>query len=62
MSRRSVNVEPIMLPVPAMVSRSGVILLVAMCAALRCVAMRAMAAARGKGPVEPGLKVGEGED
>ena len=61
MSRRSVNVEPIMLPVPAIVSRSGVILLVAMCAALRCVAMRAMAAARENGPVEPGLKVGEGE-
>lgn len=32
--------------------------LVAECAVLRCVAIRAMAAARGEGPVNPGLEVG----
>lgn len=32
--------------------------LVAVCAVLRCVAIRAMAAARGEGPVKPGLEVG----
>lgn len=34
--------------------------LVAMCPALRCFAIRAIAAARGNGPVKPGLEVGEG--
>lgn len=34
--------------------------LVAMCAALRCFAIRAIAAARGERPVKPGLEVGGG--
>lgn len=55
MSARSVNVEPITLPEPAIVSKRGVIEVVAACAAFRWEAMRAMAAGRGEGPVEPGL-------
>lgn len=55
MSARSVNVEPITLPEPAIVSRRGIIEVVAACAAFRWEAMRAMAAGRGDGPVEPGL-------
>lgn len=48
--------EPITLPEPAIVSRTGIIEVVAACAAFRWEAMRAMAAGRGDGPVEPGLQ------
>lgn len=61
MSARSVNVEPITLPEPAIVSRSGTIDVVAAWAAFRWEAMRAMAARRGEGPVEPGLYGEHGE-
>ncbi len=59
-SARSVNVEPITLPEPAIVSRRGIIEVVAACAAFRWEAMRAMAAGRGDGPVEPGLRESRG--
>ena len=55
MSARSVKVEPITLPEPAIVSKRGIIDVVAACAAFRWEAMRPMAAGRGEGPVEPGL-------
>lgn len=61
MSARSVNVEPITLPEPAIVSRRGIIEVVAACAAFRWEAMRAMAAGRGDGPVEPGLEERHGK-
>ncbi len=54
-SRRSEKVDPITLPAPAMVSSTGVMVVVEACAALRWDAILAMAAGRGEEPVEPGL-------
>ena len=56
MSRRSSNVEPMTLPVPAMFSRTVLTVLVERCAALRRSAIRAIASGRGEGPVFPGLR------
>ena len=58
-SARSVKVEPNTVPPPAMVSSNGITLEVARCAALRCLAIRAMADSRDEEPAAPGLREGE---
>lgn len=50
--------EPNTVPPPAMVSSNGITLEVARCAALRCLAIRAMADSRDEEPVAPGLREG----
>ena len=57
MSRRSSNVEPMIKPPPAIVSRTGVTVFVLRWARLRALAIRAMADGRGWLPVEPGWKL-----
>lgn len=58
MSARSANVEPRTVPPPAMVSSNGTTLEVAAWAALRWVAIRAMADSRDEDPAAPGLWIG----
>lgn len=56
MAARSLNEDPIEVPLPAMVSSTVVTLLVAAWLALSCAARRAMAGARSEDSAPPGLK------